>query len=56
MTFPPDPGRGAVLDDVQRAIGLLTAVEDRLLDSDDPWMARAAHRVHLALKLLEEIR
>jgi hypothetical protein len=56
MTWPPDPARGPVLDDVQRAISLLTAIEDVLLDSDDPQMVRDAHRVHLALKLLEEVR
>jgi hypothetical protein len=56
MTFPPDPGRGAVLDDVAKAVALLTAIEDILLDSDDPQMVRDAHRVHLALRLLEEVR
>jgi hypothetical protein len=56
MTWPPDPARGPVLDDVSRAVALLTAIEDVLLDSDDPQMVRDAHRVHLALKLLEEVR
>jgi hypothetical protein len=56
VTYPPDPGRGPVLDDVQKAVALLTAIEDVLLDSDDPQMVRDAHRVHLALKLLEEVR
>jgi hypothetical protein len=41
---------------VQRAVALLVAAENTMLDSDDPWMRRAAHRVHLALRLLEEIR
>jgi hypothetical protein len=56
VTFPPDPGRGTVLDDVQKAISLLTAVEDRMLDSDDPWMRRAAHRINVAIDVLEPIR
>jgi hypothetical protein len=41
---------------VAKAVALLTAIEDVLLDSDDPQMVRDAHRVHLALKLLEEVR
>jgi hypothetical protein len=56
MTWPPDPARGPVLDDVAKAVALLTAIEDVLLDADDPQMVRDAHRVHLALKLLEEVR
>jgi hypothetical protein len=56
MTYPPDPARGPVLDDVAKAISLLVAVEDRMLDSDDPWMRRAAHRINLAIDVLEPIR
>jgi hypothetical protein len=56
VTWPPDPGRGEVLDDVVRAVALLVAAENTMLHSDDPWMRRAAHRVNIAIDVLEPIR
>jgi hypothetical protein len=56
MTFPPDPGRGDAIDDVQRAVALLVAAENTMLDSDDPWMHRALVRVGIAIGVLEPIR
>jgi hypothetical protein len=51
-----DPRRGAAATDLSRALSLLIAVEDALLDSTDPVAVEAVLRIGIAIKNLEQVR
>jgi uncharacterized protein HemX len=50
-----DIRRGQLLGDISRAVAMLVAVEDVLLESDDPVLQRMRHRVSLAIEVLEPV-
>jgi hypothetical protein len=54
--FIRDPRRGAAATDLSRALSILVAVEDMLLDSNDPVALEALLRVSIAIKNLEQVR
>jgi hypothetical protein len=51
-----DPRRGDAATDLSRALSLLIAVEDALLDSNDPVAVEAVLRIGIAIKNLEQVR
>jgi uncharacterized protein HemX len=55
MTALVDIRRSQLLGDISRAVAMLVAVEDVLLESDDPVLQRMRHRVSLAIEVLEPV-
>jgi uncharacterized protein HemX len=55
MTALVDIRRGQVLGDIARAVAMLVAVEDVLLESDDPSLFLMRHRVSIAIEVLEPV-
>jgi uncharacterized protein HemX len=55
MTAVVDIRRGQVLGDISRAIAMLVAVEDVLLESDDPSLHLMRRRVSIAIEVLEPV-
>jgi hypothetical protein len=50
-----DPRRGSAATDLSRALSMLIAVEDMLLDSNDPVAVEAVLRIGIAIKNLERV-
>jgi uncharacterized protein HemX len=55
VTALVDVRRSQLLGDISRAVAMLVAVEDVLLESDDPVLQRMRHRVSLAVEVLEPV-
>jgi hypothetical protein len=55
MSALVDIRRSQVLGDISRALAMLVAVEDVLLESDDPALQRMRHRGSLAIEVLEPV-